>query len=289
MSARIDESTACAAGLHDLAQLAGDAPSEPGRYARQLAAIESQLSRRRSHRTAAVLGGGLLVAAMVLVAVFWLRIDARTNVSEVPERYEAPASGEVDRSGGRAQRQRARREQGRAIVHDRPPPAEAEDAEDGETLAPAREHVRDATDPPRREQSAPTPEPGAALVDARTLLQRANGARAERRAEDARRTLLELRRRFPGDPAAEHATFLLGRVEHELARDRAAADEWFARYVAEYPDGQFAAAARGRLLRSKTRQGSDMTQARAAASDYLAHHPDGSYAELARRTLAPDP
>ncbi|MDC0723512.1 FecR domain-containing protein [Nannocystis bainbridge] len=63
----------------------------------------------------------------------------------------------------------------------------------------------------------------------------------------ARDALQALRRRFPGDPRARTAAFLLGRVALDLGRDPAHAREWFTTYLSEEPDGPLAGDARRRL------------------------------------------
>ncbi|PCC70704.1 FecR family protein [Nannocystis exedens] len=75
----------------------------------------------------------------------------------------------------------------------------------------------------------------------------AHCARVTRDAAHAREALLALRRRFPTDPRARTAAFLLGRVALDLDRDPAAAADWFNKYLSEAPDGALAADARRRL------------------------------------------
>ncbi len=125
-------------------------------------------------------------------------------------------------------------------------------------------------------------------ASAEELLAMARAARAARRAAPARGALLEIRERFPDEAVAERATFLLGRVEGELAADSEAATRWFARYVREFPGGRFVEQARGRILSDLVRRGESVDVQR-AARDYLEHHPKGSYASLARRLSSPAP
>lgn len=132
--------------------------------------------------------------------------------------------------------------------------------------------------PTRRAKTRPKP----SLED---LMASAHAARRERDPIAARAALLEVRKRFPKSAQAGHATFLLGRVELELANDVGAATGWFERYLAEYPRGSLAGQARGRILRSLS--ASESRDAEAAAADYLAHHPDGPYVDLARRVQRP--
>jgi hypothetical protein len=75
----------------------------------------------------------------------------------------------------------------------------------------------------------------------------AHCARVVGDAPRARDALLALRRRFPADPRAHTAAFLLGRVALDLDRDPARAADWFKKYLSEAPDGALAADARRRL------------------------------------------
>ncbi|WAS93683.1 tetratricopeptide repeat protein [Nannocystis punicea] len=75
----------------------------------------------------------------------------------------------------------------------------------------------------------------------------AHCARVAGDAPRARDALLALRRRFPADPRAHTAAFLLGRVALDLDRDPARAADWFKKYLSEAPDGALAADARRRL------------------------------------------
>lgn len=114
----------------------------------------------------------------------------------------------------------------------------------------------------------------------------AHSARLAGAAEVAREALQVLRRRFPRDPRARPAAFLLGRVAFDLVGDPSLAADWFATYVREEPAGSLAEEARGRILEIRRDHG-DSQQARAAAQDYLEHHPGGSRAAVARRMLDP--
>ncbi|MBA3548335.1 MAG: FecR domain-containing protein [Nannocystis sp.] len=124
-----------------------------------------------------------------------------------------------------------------------------------------------------------------ARLDAEDLDRLAHSARLAGAAGPARAALEALRRRFPRDPRARTAGFLLGRVALELAGDAAAAAELFAAYLREQPDGALAEQARGRIMQMRRDAGDD-AGSRAAATDYLAHHPQGSRATLARTILA---
>ena len=63
----------------------------------------------------------------------------------------------------------------------------------------------------------------------------------------ARDALQALRRRFPGDPRARTAAFLLGRIALDLEHDPAGARAWFSTYLSEAPAGPLAGDARRRL------------------------------------------
>ena len=251
--------------LEDLARVAGDAPTEdePGRYVTQLDGIAAKLEQQRAQRRGWFVAGG--IAATAGIALAWSHADARTELVELDTRFEAPAWAGTERASGHAEPKRPEpeppRKSNRAIVHDEPP-------------------RQPEAKPEPVHRPKPTPS-----VSARDLLARAQQARADRRAEDARAALTEIRSRFPNSEAAEQATFLLGRVEHELAGDARAAREWFTRYVAEYPEGRFAGSARGRILRELDAHG-DRGDATAAARAYVQHHPDGPYRDLADRVLA---
>lgn len=123
-----------------------------------------------------------------------------------------------------------------------------------------------------------------AAASADELLQIAHDARAERAVPRARTALLAIRERFAEHDAAHQATFLLGRVEAELAKKPRRAASWFARYVREYPQGPLVGQARGRLVAHYAKAGRT-AEARAAARDYLDHHARGPYAELASALL----
>jgi hypothetical protein len=96
----------------------------------------------------------------------------------------------------------------------------------------------------------------------------------------ARRALQAQRARFPGSGAARAAAFLLGRI----AEDRGAPAEalsFYDVYLAESPQGPFAAEALGRKMVAVQRGGG---QAAAAmlADEYLRRFPTGPYAGAAR-------
>lgn len=124
------------------------------------------------------------------------------------------------------------------------------------------------------------------LATAQELLAIAHAARAAKRTPRARAALNEIHDRFSEDKLADQATFLLARVEGELASNDAAAARWFARYVREFPKGQFVDQARGRILSDLVKRGKT-ADAQRAALDYLSNHPKGAYAGLAERLAAP--
>ena len=251
--------------IEGLARASGEAPEEPGRYAQQLDGIEAKLRQRRVRRQGWFVAGGITLAAAAGVVLAWNHSDARTELLVQDTRFEAPAWGGREQASGEAHAKTPRRvprpRPSRAIVHDEPP------------------QPRVAPDP------EPVPRPPKPTASAKDLLARAQKARADRRTDDARTALSDLRSRFPNSDAAEQATFLLGRVEYELAGDRARAREWFSRYVAEYPGGRFVASARGRILKDLEMHGSQ-SEVAAAAREYVEHHPDGPYRDLADRVLA---
>ena len=254
--------------LDGLARAGGDAPDEPDHYAQQLEGIEAKLTERRARRRGRFVAGTITLAAAAGVVLAWNHGDARTELLDADTRFEAPAwSGRAQASGRadtKAPNRASRPKPSRAIVHDEPP------------------------QPPAQTQPEPVRRPPKPTISAKDLLARAQKARADRRTDDARAALTELRSRFPNSDAAEQATFLLGRVEHELAGNRARATEWFSRYVSEYPSGRFVASARGRILKDLETHGSQ-SEVAAAAREYVEHHPDGPYRDLADRVLAPRP
>lgn len=123
-------------------------------------------------------------------------------------------------------------------------------------------------------------------ADAEDLDRLAHSARLAGAAGPAREALQALRQRFPRDPRARMAAFLLGRVELEQEHDPDMAAHWFGVYVQEQPSGPLVESARGRILEIRRTQ-DDPAQVQAAARDYLEHHPDGSRASLARGLLDP--
>jgi hypothetical protein len=125
-------------------------------------------------------------------------------------------------------------------------------------------------------------------VASNRLVAVADAARYAGRADLARRALLAQRERFPGSVAANEAAFVLGKLAEDSGEGRAAALDWYQRYLADAPSGTYAAEALGRamlLLRALP----DPVRARAAARDYLERHPAGPYVEQARQILGGAP
>jgi hypothetical protein len=114
----------------------------------------------------------------------------------------------------------------------------------------------------------------------------ADAARYVRRSDVARRTLLTERDRFPRTATSREAAFFLGGVAEDESGVAAAktALDWYERYLAESPNGTYAAQALGRqmILVNKLR---GAAAARPLASDYLARFPSGPYAEPAKKLL----
>lgn len=107
----------------------------------------------------------------------------------------------------------------------------------------------------------------------------ADAARYARRPQLARRALLSERQRFPRSARAREAAFFLGRLAEDEGGD---ASTWYDRYLEESPRGPYASQALGRkMMLIRGRSGS--AAARAIASDYLARYPNGTYAAAARK------
>jgi TolA-binding protein len=103
-------------------------------------------------------------------------------------------------------------------------------------------------------------------------------------AESARAALRAVRERFAGSAEAAMATFDLGRLSFDTSGRYLEAAHWFKDYLREFPHGNLAREAMGRLVESLER-GGDHTGAREAASEYLLRFPNGPHAGLAHRVL----
>jgi hypothetical protein len=111
------------------------------------------------------------------------------------------------------------------------------------------------------------------------LVALADAARYKGRSDVARGALEKVRERYPASKPARTAAFLLGRMAAG-----ASALRWYDVYLAEAPNGTFAAEAVGRKL--VILRASNPAQARALAEEYLARWPKGPYAAVARE-IAP--
>jgi transmembrane sensor len=118
-------------------------------------------------------------------------------------------------------------------------------------------------------------------ADADDLMLLADAARLSGAAEPARDALLSLRERFPRDPRAATAAFLLGRVFFEQLNAHAQAAHWFGVYLDEQPRGELADDALSRLAEARALSG-DPAGAREAARRYLRLNPNGPQAERAK-------
>lgn len=187
-----------------------------------------------------------------------------------------------------------------------PPPAQAD-----RLAAEAPPRRRERTAPPTTPAPTPTTEPTSPAPDWRTLAARgafdtilaeaeargasrvlteasadelaalADAARYRSRWDLAEAALQAQRTRFAGSPRARAAAFLIGRLRDDVHQDRAAAVEWYQRYLDEAPRGPLAAEAAGRRMVALSRLGRTAEAQRAAAA-YLTSHPQGAHAEAAR-------
>jgi hypothetical protein len=121
-------------------------------------------------------------------------------------------------------------------------------------------------------------------VDAKALVALADASRYSGRPELAVRALVAQRQRFPETSSAHTAAFLLGR----LADDRgevAAGLAWYRRYLAEAPNGPYAAEALGRKMLAVERI-SGRDAARSVAAEYVERFPNGTYMLQAHAILS---
>jgi len=110
----------------------------------------------------------------------------------------------------------------------------------------------------------------------------ADAARYRRRDDLAQRALLAQRQRFPQTVAARDAAFFLGTLDESRPGRKAetSALQWYGRYLAENPAGDYGEQALGRrlVLFDSLR---DRAAARKTAALYLAKFPAGPYANKA--------
>lgn len=118
------------------------------------------------------------------------------------------------------------------------------------------------------------------LNDVRAL---ADAARYTHRADLAERSLLAIRQRAAGGPQREAAAFLLGRTNETSGRV-SVAYTWYQTYLAEAPNGEFAADSLAGALRA-TVQLRGNAAARPLAMQYLQRYPNGVHSATARKIV----
>jgi hypothetical protein len=112
----------------------------------------------------------------------------------------------------------------------------------------------------------------------------ADAARYQRRDDLARRALEAQRDRFRGSSRAADAAFFLGRLDENGGGGMVRALRWYDRYLAESPNGSYAAEALGRRMVA-LRELYGTTAARPVAEIYVRRFPRGSYAGAAQVLL----
>lgn len=117
-------------------------------------------------------------------------------------------------------------------------------------------------------------------AEARAL---ADAARYTDRNDLAERVLLEIRSRFPGSHHADAAGLLLGRTTETSGKPEQA-ERWYARYLDDVPNGEYAADALAGRMRARLAM-SGAQAARPIAREYLQRFPDGVHLRMARRLL----
>jgi hypothetical protein len=122
----------------------------------------------------------------------------------------------------------------------------------------------------------------APLVD---LVALADAARYTGQRQIARRALMAQRNRFAGSADARAAAFVIGAMIQDSDGSPGSAIEWFERYLAESPRGPFYSDALGRKMLA-VRKISGVVAARSIAQAYLARYPDGAYAAAAKEIAA---
>lgn len=114
----------------------------------------------------------------------------------------------------------------------------------------------------------------------------ADAARYTGEPDLAQRCLLALRERFPRTSNSAAAGFLLGRIA-ESGGQLSLAETWYAGYLDEAPNGEFAAdALAGRMRTTAAVKG--RPAAKALAAEYLRRYPDGVHARAARAIVGSD-
>jgi hypothetical protein len=119
---------------------------------------------------------------------------------------------------------------------------------------------------------------GCQASDLRSL---ADAARYTGRGELAEKCLLALRQRFPTGANAAAAAFMLGRT-HETRNQPTTAQRWYETYLAESPEGEFAAEALAGKMRAVTTTRGPAS-AKPLALEYLRRYPQGVHVKTARK------
>lgn len=123
------------------------------------------------------------------------------------------------------------------------------------------------------------------IATARELLALADAARLHGSPARAVTLLLRVRQRFPETKDAAAAAFRLGLTAFEGAHAYAEASKWFETYLREQPAGPLMGDSFGRLMKAKSLSG-DLEGARDVAQQYLRRFPEGPYAADARGILS---
>jgi len=123
------------------------------------------------------------------------------------------------------------------------------------------------------------------IATARELLALADAARLFGPSSRAVAALRVLRQRFPGSMESGTAAFTLGRIAFEREHAYDEAGRWFGTYLREQPTGPLMGDSFGRLMEARLRSG-DSAGARTQAQQYLHRFPEGPYAAEARGILS---
>ncbi|HXU00167.1 MAG TPA: FecR domain-containing protein, partial [Polyangia bacterium] len=121
-------------------------------------------------------------------------------------------------------------------------------------------------------------------VDGGALMALSDASRYSGRPEMAVRALMAERQRFPDTPFAHAAAFLLGKLADDHGEVTTGL-AWYRRYLAETPDGPYAAEALGRKMLAVERL-SGRDAARGIAAEYVERFPNGTYMLQAHAILA---